>query len=102
MGANMDRRSPAVLADDDMLYVLADDQPENELMANPTAPPTSFPFLAIARDFGVPYREVLAIADVLEQRPLKAGGLLHMAVAQALSCEQARRRAVEHARAVLA
>ena len=62
---------------------------------------TSFPFFAISKEFGVPYAEVLGIAEAIESmpdRPLLAGSEMHMAVHQVVSCERSRRLMVGEGR----
>lgn len=61
---------------------------------------TSFPFLAIAKKYDVPYRDVMAMADQAEYRwncnlTIMPSGFVEIAVAQALARERMRRRNME-------
>jgi ribosomal protein S7 len=57
----------------------------------------SFPFFAISQDLGVPYREVLAIADTIEKigpfDPVIIGKEVYCHVEQAVLVERTRRLA---------
>lgn len=58
-------------------------------------PDTSFPFLKIARENGVPYDKVLAIADEIETHGLgQWGGPLAILVDKAITAERERRAKV--------